>query len=164
ENVDGLTCDQCRLGTFHLDAGNPKGCIRCFCFGATDRCHTASKYRVEFSDMTGWVLLGGDRQQVEVSVRPDEGLVEADLKDVPDVYQEFYWHAPDDYFGDRVSAYGGFLRYVLHSEAIRGDRLEIRVERRPDVILKGNQMSIAFLEASYPKAGDSYHGGIQLVE
>nr|AAI61643.1 LOC100145762 protein [Xenopus tropicalis] len=103
ENVEGLTCDHCRLGTFYLDAANPKGCTRCFCFGATDRCHTASKHRAEFSDMNGWVLVGGDRQEVEISVRPEEGLVDANLEDVPDVYQEFYWHAPRSYLGDRVS-------------------------------------------------------------
>ncbi|KAM4691986.1 laminin subunit alpha-5 [Rhinophrynus dorsalis] len=164
ENVEGLTCDHCRLGTFYLDAGNPKGCTRCFCFGATDRCHTASKYRAEFSDMNGWVLVGGDRQEVEVSVHPQEGLVKADLEDVPDVYQEFYWHAPRSYLGDRVSSYGGFLRYELHSKAIRGDHPYIPVERRPDVILKGNQMSIAYMETKYPGPGENHQGRIHLLE
>ncbi|OCT62438.1 laminin subunit alpha-5 isoform X2 [Xenopus laevis] len=164
ENVDGLNCDLCRLGTFYLDAANPKGCTRCFCFGATDRCHTASKYRAEFSDMNGWVLLGGDRQEVEISIHPEEGLVDANLEDVPDVYQEFYWHAPRSYLGDRVSSYGGFLHYVLHSKAIRGDQPSIPVERRPDIILKGNQMSIAHLQTKYPVSGEHYHGRIHLVE
>ncbi|KAG8447132.1 hypothetical protein GDO86_014548 [Hymenochirus boettgeri] len=164
ENVEGLTCDQCRLGTFFLDSENPKGCTSCFCFGATDRCHTASKYRAEFSDMTGWLLVGGDRQEVETSVQLHEGLVVANLDDVPDVYQEFYWHAPRSYLGDRVSSYGGFLRYELHSKALRGDQPFIPVERRPDIILKGNQMSIAYLETKYPLPGEIYQGRIQLVE
>ncbi|KAM4622730.1 laminin subunit alpha-5-like [Discoglossus pictus] len=164
ENVEGLTCDRCRLGTFYLDSENPKGCTSCFCFGATDRCHVASKYRGEFLDMNGWVLVGGDRQEVEVTVRPNEGLVEAELKNVPDVYQEFYWHAPHTYLGDRVSSYGGFLTYELHSEAVRGDAIYIPIERRSDVILKGNQMSIAFLEAKYPSPGESHQGRIHLVE
>ncbi|XP_053562862.1 laminin subunit alpha-5 isoform X2 [Bombina bombina] len=164
ENVEGTTCDHCRLGTFYLDSENPKGCTSCFCFGATDRCHTASKYRGEFSDMNGWVLVGGDRQEVEIVVYPEQGLVEADLKDVPDVYQEFYWHAPYAYLGDRVSSYGGYLTYELHSEAIRGDDLYIPVERRADVILKGNQMSIAYLETKYPTPGEDHKGRIHLVE
>ncbi|CAH2303158.1 laminin subunit alpha-5 isoform X1 [Pelobates cultripes] len=164
ENVEGLSCERCRLGTFYLDGDNPKGCTRCFCFGATDRCHTGSKYRAEFSDMTGWVLVGGDRQEVETSVQPNEGLVTADLSDIPDVYQEFYWLAPRSYLGDRVSSYGGSLRYELHSEALRGDPLYIPVERRADVILKGNQMSIAYLETRYPAPGESHQRQIYLLE
>ncbi|KAM9296559.1 laminin subunit alpha-5 [Gastrophryne carolinensis] len=164
ENVEGTTCDRCRLGTFFLDPENPKGCTRCFCFGATDRCHTSSKYRSQFSDMRGWILLGGDRQEVVISEIPHQGLVEADLRDVPDVYQEFYWHAPPGYLGDRVSSYGGLLRYELYSKAIRGDGIYVPVERRPDVLLKGNQMSIAFIESKYPLPGESHQGQIQLIE
>ncbi|CAJ0956348.1 unnamed protein product [Ranitomeya imitator] len=164
ENVEGHNCEQCRLGTFFLDSDNPKGCTRCFCFGATDRCHTGSKYRTQFSDMRGWILVGGDRQEVEITELLAEGLIEADLSDVPDVYQEFYWHAPRSYLGDRVSSYGGLLRYELNSEAIRGDQIYIPVERRPDVILKGNQMSIAYLEQRYPLPGDIHKGKVHLIE
>ncbi|XP_069506839.1 laminin subunit alpha-5 isoform X2 [Ambystoma mexicanum] len=164
ENVDGTRCDQCQLGTFYLDPANPKGCTRCFCFGATDRCHSASKYRVEFMDMNGWVLLGGDHQELELSFKLDEALIEADLSDVPDVYQELYWQAPRSYHGDRVSSYGGYLRYQLYSKAIRGDAVDIPVTPRPDVVLKGNQMSIAFREQSYPRPGVNHEGRIQLVE
>lgn len=53
--------------------------------------------------MQGWVLLRGDRQEVPVSVFVDQDLVEADLSDVPDVYQDFHWHAPRTYLGDKVS-------------------------------------------------------------
>lgn len=53
-------------------------------------------------DMEGWVLLGADRQEVPVTVYPDQDLVEADLSDVPDVYQDLHWHAPNKYLGDKV--------------------------------------------------------------
>ncbi|MEQ2217072.1 hypothetical protein XENOCAPTIV_012982, partial [Xenoophorus captivus] len=101
ENVQGSRCDQCRIGTFHLDPTNPKGCTSCFCFGATDRCQSSDKRRVEVMDMDGWVLLGADRQEVPVTVYPDQDLVEADLSDVPDVYQDLHWHAPKTYLGDK---------------------------------------------------------------
>uniref|UniRef100_A0A8C3RW26 Laminin subunit alpha-5 n=1 Tax=Chelydra serpentina TaxID=8475 RepID=A0A8C3RW26_CHESE len=163
ENVEGMRCDQCRLGTFSLDANNPKGCTRCFCFGATDRCHSAEKYRVEFLNMNGWVLLSGDRQEVATSLRLEEELIHADLKNVPEAYQELYWHAPSSYLGDRVSSYGGYLRYELRSDLRRGD-VFIPMESRPDVILKGNQMSIMFLEGTSPSPGDVHEGRLQLVE
>lgn len=47
ENVEGSRCDQCRLGTFSLEADNPKGCTRCFCFGATERCRSSALARQE---------------------------------------------------------------------------------------------------------------------
>ncbi|XP_059569197.1 laminin subunit alpha-5 isoform X3 [Alligator mississippiensis] len=163
ENVEGPRCDQCRLGTFLLDADNPKGCTKCFCFGATDRCHSVEKYRVEFSDMNGWRLLSSDRQEVGTSLRAEEDLVHADLKYLLEVYQELYWQAPSSYLGDRVSSYGGHLRYELHSDARRGD-VFVPMESRPDVILKGNQMSIMFREDTYPPPGDVHRGQLQLVE
>lgn len=48
------------------------------------------------------MLLGADRQEVPVTVYPDQDLVEADLSDVPDVYQDLHWHAPRSYLGDKV--------------------------------------------------------------
>ncbi|KAK3546887.1 hypothetical protein QTP86_003815 [Hemibagrus guttatus] len=101
ENVVGSRCEQCALGTFHLDPTNPKGCTKCFCFGATDRCRSSDKRREEIMLMQGWVLLRGDRQEVPVLV--DHNMVEADLSDVPDVYQDFHWHAPQAYLGDKGS-------------------------------------------------------------
>jgi len=53
-------------------------------------------------DMEGWVLLGADRQEVPLTVYPGQDLVEADLSDVPDVYQDLHWHAPKTYLGDKV--------------------------------------------------------------
>ncbi|XP_053250423.1 laminin subunit alpha-5 isoform X2 [Podarcis raffonei] len=163
ENVEGPRCDQCHLGTFSLDASNPKGCTRCFCFGATDRCHSAEKYRVEFMDMSGWSLLSGDRQEVPTLVSLENEIVRADLRNFPEAFQELHWHAPSSYLGDQVSSYGGYLRYELHSDTQRGD-VFIPIESRPDVILKGNQMSIMFLESNYPVPGDVYEGQLQLLE
>ena len=232
--MEGPRCDQCRLGTFSLDASNPKGCTKCFCFGATDRCRSAEKHRAEvrrarghqslrfscapvrpaprcpralscvnptpledtwwggvslspcarlphstpfpglwglagwkvtawggcarreagvagsfpvgcmcgcepvvvlpatlglaflehqhpdafwsftrrpavalppqFIDMTGWLLLSSDRQEVPTTLSLPEQLLRADLKNLLDAYQELYWVAPSSYLGDQVRA------------------------------------------------------------
>ncbi|XP_030624223.1 laminin subunit alpha-5 [Chanos chanos] len=165
ENVEGARCDQCRLGTFHLDPTNPKGCTSCFCFGATDRCRSSHKRRTEIMDLNGWVLLRGDRQEVPVTVYLDQDLAEADLSDVPDVYQDLYWHAPQAYLGDKVTSYGGSLRYRLHTQTMRGDTISpIEEAPRPDVILKGNQMTLVFMEREYPSPEDPHEGVVHLVE
>uniref|UniRef100_A0A8C3NNQ5 Laminin subunit alpha 5 n=1 Tax=Cyanoderma ruficeps TaxID=181631 RepID=A0A8C3NNQ5_9PASS len=140
ENVEGLRCDQCRLGTFSLDATNPKGCTKCFCFGATDRCRSAEKHRAEFVDMNGWLLLSSDRHEVPTALSPREQLVTADLKNLPDAYQELYWVAPSSYLGDQVREWGTTLTSP------------------------GNQMSIMFLEGAYPSPGEAHEGRLQLVE
>ncbi|XP_043984093.1 laminin subunit alpha-5 isoform X1 [Gambusia affinis] len=165
ENVQGSRCDQCRIGTFHLDPTNPKGCTSCFCFGATDRCQSSDKRRTEIMDMEGWVLLGADRQEVPVTVYPDQDLIEADLSDVPDVYQDLHWHAPKKYLGDKVSSYGGSLRYRLHTQTMRGDTLPLPAEAsRPDIILKGNQMTLVFMEREYSAPEDLHLGIVHIVE
>ncbi|XP_037833033.1 laminin subunit alpha-5 isoform X1 [Kryptolebias marmoratus] len=165
ENVQGSRCDQCRIGTFHLDPTNPKGCTSCFCFGATDRCQSSNKRRTEIMDMEGWVLLGADRQEVPVRVYPDQDLVEADLSDVPDVYQDLHWHAPNKYLGDKISSYGGYLRYRLHIQTMRGDALPLPAEAsRPDIILKGNQMTLVFMEREYSSPEEPHLGIVHIVE
>ncbi|XP_024119648.2 laminin subunit alpha-5 isoform X2 [Oryzias melastigma] len=165
ENVQGARCDQCRIGTFHLDPTNPKGCTSCFCFGATDRCRSSDKRRTEVIDMKGWVLLGADRQEVVVNEYPDQDLVEADLSDVPDVYQDLYWHAPNTYLGDKVSSYGGLLSYRLHTQTMRGDSLSLPPEAsRPDVILKGNQMTLVFMHREYSAPEAPHEGKVRIIE
>ncbi|XP_022533328.2 laminin subunit alpha-5 isoform X2 [Astyanax mexicanus] len=165
ENVEGPRCDQCSLGTFHLDPTNPKGCTKCFCFGATDRCRKSDKRRNEIINMEGWVLLRGDRQEVPVSVYLDQDLVEADLSDVPDVYQDLHWHAPQTYLGDKVSSYSGYLRYQLRTQTMRGDALYLPSEvSRPDVILKGNQMTLVYMEREYSSPEQPHEGVVHLVE
>ncbi|XP_069573485.1 laminin subunit alpha-5 [Brachyistius frenatus] len=165
ENVQGSRCDQCRVGTFHLDPTNPNGCTSCFCFGATDRCRSSNKRRKEIMDMEGWVLLGADRQEVAVTVYPGQDLVEADLSDVPDVYQDLHWHSPKTYLGDKVSSYGGYLRYRLHTQTMRGDVLSLPPEAsRPDIILKGNQMTLVFMEREYSSPEEPHLGIVHIVE
>ncbi|KAH0619227.1 hypothetical protein JD844_019053 [Phrynosoma platyrhinos] len=113
--------------------------------------------------MNGWSLLSGERQEAPTVVSLEDESVRADLRNFLEAFQELYWHAPSSYLGDQVSSYGGYLRYQLHSDTRRGD-VFIPVESWPDVILKGNQMSIMFLEGTYPTPGEVYEGQLQLLE
>ncbi|XP_063049256.1 laminin subunit alpha-2-like, partial [Engraulis encrasicolus] len=40
-NVQGLSCDACRAGTFGLTVSNPLGCSKCYCYGLTGKCTEA---------------------------------------------------------------------------------------------------------------------------
>ncbi|XP_037101771.1 laminin subunit alpha-5 isoform X1 [Syngnathus acus] len=165
ENVQGSHCDQCRVGTFHLDPTNPKGCTSCFCFRATERCRSSDKRYSEIMNMEGWLLLSPDKQEVPVNMYPDQDLVEADLSDIPDVYQDIHWYAPKTYLGDKVSSYGGYLRYRLHTQSMRGDVWSPPVEPpQPDIILKGNQMTLVFVEREYSSPAEPHLGIVHMVE
>lgn len=54
--------------------------------------------------MNGWLLLSSDRQEVPTTLSLREQLLRADLKNLPDAYQELYWVAPSSYLGDQVRA------------------------------------------------------------
>lgn len=43
-NVEGESCDQCRIGTFGLDQENPDGCTSCYCSGVTRDCVETPNY------------------------------------------------------------------------------------------------------------------------
>lgn len=58
----------------------------------------------QFIDMSGWLLLTSDRQEVPTTLSLREQLLHADLKNLPDAYQELYWVAPSSYLGDQVGA------------------------------------------------------------
>lgn len=59
--------------------------------------------------MNGWLLLSSDRHEVPTALSPREQLVTADLKNLPDAYQELYWVAPSSYLGDQVREWGTTL-------------------------------------------------------
>ncbi|CAO2577350.1 Laminin subunit alpha-5 [Lemmus lemmus] len=178
-NVAGRRCDTCAPGFYGYPSCHPCDCheagtVASVCDPFTGQCHCKSKAKQvsspcdacvcsQFVDMDGWVLLSSDRQVVPHELRPEMELLRADLRVIADNFPELYWQAPASYLGDRVSSYGGTLHYELHSETQRGD-VFIPYESRPDVVLQGNQMSIAFLEMAYPSPGHIHRGQLQLVE
>ena len=48
-NTGGLTCGECQPGTYNLEASNPEGCTKCFCFGITSTCTSSNLIRTEVS-------------------------------------------------------------------------------------------------------------------
>ena len=43
-NVEGVSCDRCRQGTFGLQESNPLGCTQCWCSGVANDCSVATMY------------------------------------------------------------------------------------------------------------------------
>uniref|UniRef100_A0A8C0KNX2 Laminin subunit alpha-3 n=1 Tax=Canis lupus dingo TaxID=286419 RepID=A0A8C0KNX2_CANLU len=162
ENVEGTECNVCREGSFYLDPANPKGCTSCFCFGINSHCHSTHKRRAKFVDMMGWRLETVDRAHIPVSFNPGSSSVVADLQELPSTVHSASWVAPPSYLGDKVSSYGGYLTYQIKSFGLPGDM--VLLEKKPDVQLTGQHMSIIYEEPNNPRPDRLYHVRVQVVE
>uniref|UniRef100_A0A6I8PC99 Laminin subunit alpha 3 n=1 Tax=Ornithorhynchus anatinus TaxID=9258 RepID=A0A6I8PC99_ORNAN len=163
ENVEGAECNICRNGSFYLDPKNPKGCTNCFCFGANVPCQSSDKRRTKFVDMMGWRLKLADQADIPTTFNPGSSSVVADVQELPASARSVYWMAPPSYLGDKVSSYGGFLTYQVKSFGLPSEGM-VPLEKRPDVLLTGQQMKIAYLDPNHPLPDRRYYGRVQLLE
>ncbi|XP_034559528.1 laminin subunit alpha-3-like [Notolabrus celidotus] len=163
KNVAGIGCDTCRKGSFFFDPSNSQGCTRCFCFGATDRCQSSSKRRGKFVEMQGWRLERPNQEEVPTVLNTASNTVVADIQELPPTAQTLHWVAPASYLGDRVSSYGGILTYLSKSFGIPSEGMTL-MDRRPDVVLNGRNMTLIHMAPQVPLPDRLYQGRVQLLE
>ncbi|XP_029308567.1 LOW QUALITY PROTEIN: laminin subunit alpha-3-like [Cottoperca gobio] len=163
KNVAGVKCDTCRDGSFYFDPSNPHGCTSCFCFGATDQCQSSSKRRGKFVGMQAWRLESPDQEEVASVLNTASNTVVADIQELPPTVQTLHWVAPSSYLGDRVSSYGGFLTYQSKSFGIPSEGMTL-MDRRPDVVLTGHDMTLIHMAPQVPLPDKLYQGRVQLLE
>ncbi|XP_036906226.1 laminin subunit alpha-1 isoform X2 [Sturnira hondurensis] len=151
ENVEGKHCDRCKPGFYNLNEGNPEGCSECFCFGVSDVCDSLSWPVSQVKDMSGWLVtdlvspnkipsqrdaLGGRHQMHWVDVSINSTAVMQRLA------SKYYWSAPEAYLGNKLTAFGGFLKYTVSYdvpvETVDGD-----LTSHADVIIKGNGLTLS---------------------
>uniref|UniRef100_F1KPK5 Basement membrane proteoglycan n=1 Tax=Ascaris suum TaxID=6253 RepID=F1KPK5_ASCSU len=142
----GPLCDQCPPNSFYMSAENPHGCIPCFCSGVTQQCSSSGYSRavVEIN------YPQGSRDQLEVTTsdahtpfqpqsRPQltgRDITFSSFYETPG--QTLYWKMPTPFLGNKVTSYGGTLKYVFRYSGagpLNGD---------PDVILRGNDITLYF--------------------
>ncbi|KAK7100471.1 laminin subunit alpha-2-like isoform X2 [Littorina saxatilis] len=157
-NVGGRDCGQCLPGYFNLDRNNPDGCMECFCFGVTTQCASAGWGLSEISHMDDWVLSTLEDGGLTLLARRFNGWLEAKtyLLDVNNIdvnisptstrytpnKEVHYWLAPMMFLGNRMSSYGGRLKYTVKFtlDGNLADRFHLP---DPDLILRGSGMTIA---------------------
>ncbi|XP_058266507.1 basement membrane-specific heparan sulfate proteoglycan core protein-like isoform X2 [Hemibagrus wyckioides] len=140
-NVAGALCDECKPGTFHLSAGNPEGCLQCFCMGVTKECASSTWTRDQVRGGVNGQLFsltneGNTRTITEgITQRGGSEIVYRSFASIPnDIY---YWVLPENFRGDKVTAYGGELRYKVRYEP---RARSVVIENKPDVVLQGNSI------------------------
>ena len=130
ENVDGDRCDYCKQGMFNLEERNPKGCTQCYCFGVTNVCITsdlffgvernlnADEWKLAYatknsneSDVS--IKIGDSDNSDAIQFNLDSLAENVDLK----LSEPIYWSAPANYLGNKVTSYGGAIRYSIQISA-----------------------------------------------
>uniref|UniRef100_A0A8C3RNL2 Laminin subunit alpha 2 n=1 Tax=Chelydra serpentina TaxID=8475 RepID=A0A8C3RNL2_CHESE len=117
-NVEGVHCDRCRSGMFGLYAKNPLGCNSCYCFGLTTQCSEAkglirmwvSRELLRHENLQDSTTRGVVFQHPETVANIE--LVIQDLQSEP-----IYWKLPEQFEGQKLTAYGGKLKYAIYFEA-----------------------------------------------
>uniref|UniRef100_A0A8D1QRG4 Basement membrane-specific heparan sulfate proteoglycan core protein n=1 Tax=Sus scrofa TaxID=9823 RepID=A0A8D1QRG4_PIG len=146
ENVEGKHCDRCKPGFYNLDQRNPQGCSECFCFGVSDVCDSLSWPVSQVKDMSGWLTTNlvsshqipsqqdslGGRHRISIN---NTAVAQR-------LTSTYYWAAPEAYLGNKLMAFGGFLKYTVSyevpMETVGGDLLS-----HADVIIKGNGLTLS---------------------
>ncbi|XP_035665261.1 laminin subunit alpha-2-like [Branchiostoma floridae] len=121
-NVEGKSCTLCKEGSFNLEEENPNGCTSCFCFGITDQCRQANLVTEQVTpdaDNNNFFLSNIRRtQQTQRGLTIRENEVEVDARaaaqELP--FSPVYLSLPDVFLGNKITSYGGKLRYTVEYE------------------------------------------------
>ncbi len=162
DNLHDPHCETCIDGTFNLEARNPKGCTKCFCFGQTERCDSSSSVFKTIQDLDAGLWRTNKNSAGSLENLESGGLKLTIDKDHLDKSNEAtYWVAPALYLGRKVYSYGGSIRYSLlfRSSDAKGQSLS-----SPDVILDGEGMTIAYRSLKQPVNGEIFTNSIDLLE
>ncbi|KAK3796923.1 hypothetical protein RRG08_032228 [Elysia crispata] len=160
DNVKGQFCDQCSDGMYSLTAQNPKGCIKCFCFGHTTRCDSSGLSWDMVHNMTGWTMPNLLEDNITL-VEMGDTLVVSEKDGVIDD-PGLFWFAPPSYLGKKLNAYGGKLEYTLLVTLPKeGEIAGIVTE---DILMVGNNMTIAHFHDTQPAGNYSFQFEVELRE
>uniref|UniRef100_A0A7N6BSW4 Heparan sulfate proteoglycan 2 n=1 Tax=Anabas testudineus TaxID=64144 RepID=A0A7N6BSW4_ANATE len=148
-NVAGARCDECKPGFFHLSEANPEGCLRCFCMGVTKQCASSTWHRDQVGVNGQLFTLSNSANTKTISEgifqRGPSEVVYSSFSSIPsDIY---YWVLPESFKGDKVTAYGGELRYTVRFKPFQRSLV---IDGQPDVVLQGNGIFLEHYSQTKP--------------
>ncbi|XP_062987367.1 laminin subunit alpha-1 [Elgaria multicarinata webbii] len=141
ENVEGENCDRCKPGFYNLQERNPHGCTECFCFGVSDVCESLSWPISQMSSMNGWLVTD---PYTSKTIQPQQGHFEGprqisinNIAAAKILKSPYYWSAPKPYLGNKLTSFGGYLKYTVFYD-IPMDSTDSDLVSNVDVIIQGN--------------------------
>ncbi|KAL4717631.1 hypothetical protein ACJJTC_000780, partial [Scirpophaga incertulas] len=178
-NVQGRYCDKCTQQSFYLSKDFREGCARCFCSGVSQNCTSSSNlYRntismnFDTSELAAQlhVYESAPRNKIDAAryntpVKSNMNAVE--LNDPKTfTYNDarstiYYFGLPPSFAGDKVTAYGGFLRYILTGVTTAGLNPK---NNAPDVYLISENHLTFHYSANFQPVYGVINGSIQLLE
>ncbi|XP_075408101.1 basement membrane-specific heparan sulfate proteoglycan core protein isoform X2 [Tenrec ecaudatus] len=154
-HVVGRLCNECADGSFNLDAHNPDGCLKCFCMGVSHQCasstwsraqvHGASEEPTQFSlaNATGTNITS----EGIWSPTPGELVFSSFHRLLSGPY---FWNLPSRFRGDKVTSYGGELRFTVTQRPQPGS---VPLPGQPLVVLRGNDIVLEHHAPREPSPG-----------
>nr|XP_058908989.1 basement membrane-specific heparan sulfate proteoglycan core protein isoform X11 [Kogia breviceps] len=154
-NVVGRLCNECAAGSFHLSTRNPDGCLKCFCMGVSRQCTSSSWSRAQVLGASEEPTLfsltdaAGTHNTSEGISSPVPGeLVFSSFHSLPS--GPYFWSLPSRFLGDKVTSYGGELRFTVTQRPQPGSAA---LHRQPLVVLQGNNIILEHHTSQEPGPG-----------
>uniref|UniRef100_A0A8D2L172 Laminin subunit alpha-1 n=1 Tax=Varanus komodoensis TaxID=61221 RepID=A0A8D2L172_VARKO len=167
ENVEGENCNRCKPGFYNLQERNPHGCTECFCFGVSDVCESLPSPISQVSSMAGWLVTA---PYVSRTVQPQlvqsDGLHQIRINNneaAKILKSPYYWSAPESYLGNKLTSFGGYLKYTVFYD-IPMDSADSGLVSNVDVIIQGNgQILSTRSEGLSLQPYEEYSNSVRLV-
>nr|XP_054952810.1 basement membrane-specific heparan sulfate proteoglycan core protein isoform X2 [Pan paniscus] len=154
-NVVGRLCNECADGSFHLSTRNPDGCLKCFCMGVSRHCTSSSWSRAQVhgaSEEPGHFSLtnaASTHTTNEGIFSPTPG--ELGFSSFHRLLSgPYFWSLPSRFLGDKVTSYGGELRFTVTQRSQPGST---PLHGQPLVVLQGNNIILEHHVAQEPSPG-----------
>uniref|UniRef100_A0A8I6ASH2 Basement membrane-specific heparan sulfate proteoglycan core protein n=1 Tax=Rattus norvegicus TaxID=10116 RepID=A0A8I6ASH2_RAT len=154
-NVVGRSCNECSEGSFHLSKQNPDGCLKCFCMGVSRQCSSSSWSRaqvlgasVQPSQFTLTNAAGTHTTSEGVSSPAPGELLFSSFHNL--LSEPYFWSLPASFRGDKVTSYGGELRFTVTQRPRPGSA---PLHRQPLVVLQGNNIVLEHHASREPSPG-----------
>lgn len=145
EHVEGENCDRCKSGFYNLQERNPEGCTECFCFGVSGDCDELFWHTTQMSDIHGWHvsdLHGSERMYPQQDLFDGPHQISINNSEArKTLHSVYYWEAPSSYLGNKLTSYGGFLRYTV-SYDIPVESLDGELVYNVDLVMQGSGITI----------------------
>ncbi|KAM5269991.1 basement membrane-specific heparan sulfate proteoglycan core protein isoform 5-T5 [Hipposideros larvatus] len=139
-NVVGRLCNECVAGSFHLSSHNPDGCLKCFCMGVSRQCASSSWSRAQVQGASeepaqfNLINAAGTHTTSMGISSPGPGeLVFSSFHSL--LSEPYFWNLPERFRGDKVTSYGGELRFTVTQTPQPGS---LPLHGQPLVVLQGN--------------------------
>ncbi|KAK3104524.1 hypothetical protein FSP39_004009 [Pinctada imbricata] len=136
----------CEPPFFNVEASVTSECVRCFCFGHTDQCYS-SDLQISRINLIGEMKMINFDTKVSIDTRYVERLPSGEysgfyqvgdgLRLIPQGI--YYWSLPREFLGDRLTSYGGDLKYDIYYAVGRGVSQAVD---QPDIIISGNGVTL----------------------